>query len=67
MEAQLSGTGSDGNLFPNVADGLVGCPVGGPELGGRDVSDLAVQAPVVVSVDVFGDRDLDVADRRPPP
>lgn len=52
MEARLSGTGSDGNLFSNVADGLVGCPVGGLELGGRNVSDLTVQAPVVVPVDV---------------
>ena len=37
------------------------------ELGGRDKSELAVQAPVVEPVDVFGDRDLDVADVFQPP
>ena len=35
------------------------------ELGRRDVPDLAVQSPLVEPVDVLGDGDLDIADRRP--
>ena len=35
------------------------------ELGRRDVPDLAVQSPLVEPVDIFGDGDLDIADRRP--
>lgn len=36
-------------------------PAVGHELGWRDVSELALAAPVVVQVDVFGNGSLDVS------
>ena len=65
MEARLSGTGSDRNPVFTVLGDRGRCPMRCLELGGRDVADLAVQASVVEPADVFGDRDLDIADRYP--
>ena len=40
-------------------------PVGGFELGWRDVAELAVEAAFVVPVNPFGGRELDIIDTDP--
>jgi len=65
MEACLVGSGlGEDRVLTVVPVGLV-CPVGGLVFGWWQVPEFAVEAAVVVPVDVFGDRDLDVGDVLP--
>jgi len=65
VEARLVGSGLGEDLVLTVVLDRGCCPVVGLVLGGWDESDFAVEASVVVPVDVLGDGDLDVDDRLP--